>query len=87
MTALAVCRVEAGTCCAWCDRAAEAGAVWIADAAAWRYCSPICYARTVDATAVAEAALTDGDAHGRARFTDALTHVMRALSMLLAQGT
>jgi hypothetical protein len=82
MTALGASLMQAGTWCTWCTRAAESGEAWIVDASGWVYCSPICYARTIDATTAAES-LTDGDAHGRARFTDALTHVMRALSMLV----
>jgi hypothetical protein len=84
MTALGASLMQAGACCTWCTRAAEGGEAWIVDASGWVYCSPICYARTVDATSAAELH-PDGDAHGRARFTDALTHVMRALSTLAQQ--
>ncbi|HEY7234548.1 MAG TPA: hypothetical protein VH539_10390 [Gemmatimonadaceae bacterium] len=74
--------VGAGEHCVYCDRVSEAGERWIGDAAAWRYCSPTCYARVVEQvppTGCPCLPCQTEAQHGRVRFNDALTAGHKAL--------
>ncbi|HEY7195499.1 MAG TPA: hypothetical protein VH439_17280 [Gemmatimonadales bacterium] len=91
MTLVRVYRPAFGEHCLYCDLLAGGDERWLIDhehAEGWIFCSPICYARCIEACGeTVETRLSKGNAvldllayHARRRFTEALTEGHKALA-------